>query len=268
MTYKTRMRWLYRASVGTGMTCGLAVGLATPSSASALLSLKLDAPYVTVSFRDTEARDQSNTLILRPQGGGVEVRRIALAGEVPSVNRTVVKTLNAGISPGVAYCATVEVGTRAEEGVTGRFGIRYETSPVCAQPGDSPTAAPDLAIGAITGEANPPAGTNRNYWISYSNSGGDVQGAVIEVVASGSLALRRAPESGTFNGFQCAATGTTGFRCTGGNLPKGTKNQIPLLATVTSAGPGAVHATISAPGDDNPVNNASTEGVIAVPRTA
>ncbi|MCX4694944.1 hypothetical protein [Streptomyces sp. NBC_01408] len=243
----------------------MAIGLATPASASSIVSLQLDAPNVTVTFQDTEPRDSSNTLILRPTGPGGTVRKVALAGEIPSVNRTLVKTLNAGITPGIGYCAVVEVGTRAEEGIAGKFGTRYQTSEVCAEPAGSANAPADVSIGGITGEANPPTGTNRNYWVSYSNAGAEAKGVVIQVQTSGSLSVRRAPESGTFNGFQCSATGSTGYRCTGGTLAKGAKNQIPVLATITKAGPGAIHATITAEGDTNPGNNANTHSVMAVP---
>ncbi|MCY0949407.1 hypothetical protein [Streptomyces sp. H27-S2] len=266
MTGKGRLRWMYRASVGTGLACGLAVGLATPAQSSQLVSVRLDAPDVTVTFRDTDADDDSHVLILRPQGAG-EVRRIRLVGEVPSVNRTVVKTVNAGIRPGVAYCAVVESHTRGGDGVISDFGSNYESNEVCSEPAGSANAPSDVSIGAITGEASPPSGTNRNYWVAYSNSGADAKDVVIQVQASGSLSLRRAPESGTFNGFQCSATGTTGYRCTGGTLAKGAKNQIPLLATVTRNGPGAIHATITAPGDPDPGNNSGTHTVTAVPRT-
>ncbi|MFJ6795299.1 hypothetical protein [Streptomyces sp. NPDC091268] len=266
MTGKTRLRWVYRASIGTGMACGTALGLASPAAATTLNSVVLDAPYVTVSFRDTYPNDSDSTLVLTPKSGGGEVRRIRVAGEVPSVNRTVVKRVNAGISPGVAYCAVVETTTRAEEGIAGRFGGTFTSNRTCSEAAGSANAPAEVSIGSITGEENPPAGTNRNYWISYSNSGADAKGVTVDVQTSGSLTMRRPPESGTFHGMQCAASGT-GFRCSGGTLPKGAKGEIPLLAMVKNAGPGAIHATISVAGDPNPGNNAQTLGVIAVPRT-
>ncbi|GAA0267855.1 hypothetical protein GCM10010302_02020 [Streptomyces polychromogenes] len=114
-----RLSWTYRAPVGTVLACGLAVGLATPSTAaSKLLSLKLDAPYVTVSFLDTEAHDKSNVLVLRPQGGG-ETLRVILSDEVPGTGKTVTKKLDAGIRPGVRYCAAVEVAVLSAEEPTG-----------------------------------------------------------------------------------------------------------------------------------------------------
>ncbi|MGW6945893.1 hypothetical protein [Streptomyces xanthophaeus] len=269
MTGKTRLRWMYRASIGTGMACGLAIGLATPASAATLVSLQLDAPDVTVSFRDTDTLDSKHTLVLRPQGGAGEVRRVVVAGEVPSVNRTVVKTVNAGIKAGVAYCAVIETTIRPDEekgDILGTpFGTTTDSNEICSEGAGSANAPVDVSIGGITGEANPPTGTNRNYWVSYSNAGGEAKGVVIQVQTSGSLAVRRPPESGTFNGFQCAATGTTGYRCTGGTLAKGAKNQIPVLATVARNGPGAIHATITATGDTNTVNNANTHNVMAVP---
>ncbi|MEU8437243.1 hypothetical protein AB0F18_30975 [Streptomyces sp. NPDC029216] len=149
-----RLSWMYRTSVGTAVACGLAVGLATPSSAaSKLLSLKLDAPYVTVSFLDTEPHDKSNVLVLRPQGGG-ETLRVILSDEIPGVGKTVVKRVDAGIRPGTGYCAAVEVATLTAEVPTelpsefpteppepDDVGTIYETGTVCADPSGS-TAVP------------------------------------------------------------------------------------------------------------------------------
>ncbi|MFH7599733.1 hypothetical protein WDV06_32230 [Streptomyces racemochromogenes] len=147
----TRLTWRYRAPVGAVLACGLAVGLATPSSAaSRLLSLKLDAPYVTVSFLDTEAHDKSNVLVLRPEGGG-ETVRVILADEIPGVGTTVVKRLDAGIRPGTRYCGAVEVALPAAQEPTAPpselptalpepddVGTIYETGSVCAGPPGSP----------------------------------------------------------------------------------------------------------------------------------
>ncbi|MFJ8163918.1 hypothetical protein ACIRBY_23725 [Streptomyces sp. NPDC096136] len=137
----------YRASVGSVLACGLAVGLATPSSAmSRLVGLKLNAPYVTVSFLDTEPQDKSNVLVLRPQGGG-ETLRVILADEIPGVGRTVVRRLDAGIRPDTAYCAAVEVavpaapepsalpsGSATPTAEPDEVGTVYETGTVCADP--------------------------------------------------------------------------------------------------------------------------------------
>lgn len=142
-----RLSWKYRATVGTVLACGLAVGLATPSSAaSKLLSLKLNAPYVTVSFLDTEPHDKSNVLVLRPEGGG-ETLRVILSDEVPGVGKTVVKKLDAGIRPGTRYCGAVEVAVlKAQEPTElptdfptalpepDDVGTIYETGTVCADP--------------------------------------------------------------------------------------------------------------------------------------
>ncbi|MFE1790008.1 hypothetical protein ACFW7J_16735 [Streptomyces sp. NPDC059525] len=142
-----RLSRMYRVPVGTVLACGLAVGLATPSAAaSKLLSLKLNAPYVTVSFLDTEPHDKSNVLVLRPEGGG-ETLRVILSDEVPGVGKTVVKKLDAGIRPGTRYCAAVEVATVTAEEPTGvptelptalpepdDVGTIYETGTVCADP--------------------------------------------------------------------------------------------------------------------------------------
>ncbi|MFD3762304.1 hypothetical protein [Streptomyces sp. NPDC058622] len=265
MTYSPRPRWMYRTSVGTAMACGLAIGLATPASAgpARLTSVQLDAPDVTVSFRDTDPEDASHTLVLRPQGPG-ETRRVAVAGEVPGVNRTVVKTVNAGIRADLAYCAVIETRTKPGEGIAGKFSVIEISNEVCSKGAGSADAPSDVSIGSVTGEANPAAGTNRNYWISYRNAGADAKDVTVTVQTSGSVTMRRAPESGTFNGMQCAAAGT-GFRCTGGTLAKGASGQVPLLATVKSAGPGAIHATITATGDPNTGNNAQTLGILAVP---
>ncbi|MFF4580311.1 hypothetical protein [Streptomyces sp. NPDC001389] len=145
------LSWAYRASVGSVLACGLAVGLATPSSAmSRLVSLKLNAPYVTVSFLDTEPHDRSNVLVLRPQGGG-ETLRVILADEIPGVGKTVVRRLDAGIRPDTAYCAAVEVATPAAQEPSALpsepptalpepdgVGTVYETGTVCADPPGPP----------------------------------------------------------------------------------------------------------------------------------
>ncbi|MCB5179271.1 DUF11 domain-containing protein [Streptomyces antimicrobicus] len=265
MRRTTRPRWLLRASVAGGTACGLALGLSTPASSAQLISLQLDAPDITISFRDTEVRDAGHTAVLTPQGGGGEIRRVQVAGQVPGVNRTVVRTVNAGLRPGTGYCAVIETKVAAEEGVFGRFGTTETSNQVCAEPTGSSKAATDVSITNIEGEANPPAGTNRNYWIHFTNSGADATGVTVDVQVSGSLTMRRLPESGTFSGMQCTASGS-GFRCTGGTVAKGAKGQVPLLATVKSQGPGAVHASISAEGDTVPGNNSQALGVIAVPR--
>ncbi|MFD7094992.1 COG1361 family protein [Streptomyces xanthophaeus] len=220
----------------------------------------LNAPDVTVTFRDSMANDETNELILRPKGGVGETRRVPIAGEIPGANRTLVKTVNAGITAGVAYCAVVE---SAYEGEGMSFGGREISNEVCSEAAGSANAPAEVSIGSITGEENPPAGTNRNYWISYANSGAEAKGVTVNVQTSGSVTMRRAPESGTFNGMQCAASGS-GFSCTGGTLPKGAKGQLPLLATIKNAGPGAIHATITVEGDTNPGNNAQTLGILAV----
>ncbi|WP_412079109.1 hypothetical protein ACLF6K_37950 [Streptomyces xanthophaeus] len=266
MTGRTRLRWLYRASVGIGMACGMALGLATPASAVGplLVSVQLDAPEITVTFRDTDPDDESFTLDAIPWGTTDPPRRnIPLSREIPNVNRTAVRTVNAGIKAGVPYC--VSVVSHTKDILLEQYPSHYRSNTICVHPTGSAGAPADVSIGGITGEANPPSGTNRNYWVSYSNAGADAKGVVIQVQTSGSLSVRRPPESGTFNGFQCSATGTTGYRCTGGTLAKGAKNQIPVLAAVTRNGPGAIHATITAEGDTNPGNNANTHSVMAVP---
>ncbi|MEV7545628.1 hypothetical protein [Streptomyces sp. NPDC089915] len=136
-----RLSWTYRASVGAVVACGLAVGLATPSSAaSKLLSLKLDAPYVTVSFLDSEPHDKSNVLVLRPQDGG-ETLRVVLSDEVPGVGKTVVKRLDAGIRPHMRYCAAVEVAVLSAEVPTG-LPTALPTELPTALPTELPTEVP------------------------------------------------------------------------------------------------------------------------------
>ncbi|MEU8775512.1 hypothetical protein [Streptomyces sp. NPDC048606] len=225
----------------------------------------LDAPDVTVTFRDTHPDDVHTTLVLRPNGVPGETRRIPVAAAVPSENRTVVKTVNAGLRAGVPYCAVLETGTEGGEGPFASFGATYTSNEICSEAAGSANAPSDVAIGSVTGEENPPAGTNRNYWVSYSNAGADAKGVTLTVQTTGSVTVRRPPESGTFNGFQCSG-GATGYTCTGGSLAKGTKNQIPVLATIARSGPGAIHATITAEGDPNPGNNATTLPVLAVPK--
>ncbi|MFF5444065.1 hypothetical protein [Streptomyces sp. NPDC012888] len=262
MTHRTRLRWIWRTSIGGAASLGLVLTLASPAPAAQLISLELDAPNVTVTFRDTDPGDVSHEIVLTPQGPGATVRKVPLSGPVPGVNRTSVRMVNAGITPGIKYCARVST---VENNADNVFSARYESNEVCAEPKDSPTAPGDVSVVSIQGEANPPAGTNRNYWIHYTNTGADVKGVTMDVQLSGSLTLRRPPESGTFIGFQCSAAGS-GFRCTGGTLPKGAKGQLPVLVSVKGPGPGAVHATVGVAGDPVPGNNAQTFTVLSVPR--
>ncbi|MGW7098760.1 hypothetical protein [Streptomyces sp. NPDC054838] len=103
--------------------------------------------------------------------------------------------------------------------------------------------------------------------MSHANRGAEVKNAVIELWVTGPLTLRRPPESGTFSGFTCAASGPAGFRCTGGTVMAAETNQIPYRATVARAGNGTIHASITGAGDAGTADNSSSFAVQAVPKT-
>lgn len=185
------------------------------------------------------------------------------------MNRTVVKTVNAGIKAGVAYCAVIETSIRGDEergDILGTpFGTTSTSNEMCSE-GSKLRQCPGRRLHRRHHRRGQPAHGHEPQLLGQllerrcRSQGRRHPGPDL------GLARRTAPpESGTFNGFQCAATGTTGYRCTGGTLAKGAKNQIPVLATVARNGPGAIHATITATGDTNTVNNANTHNVMAVP---
>lgn len=255
------------------MACGLALGLASPpaqADGADLLRLELDAPNVTVAFRDLTAYTVRQSLILTPQNQrGGTVLTVNWEGTlVPGEGRVLTKTVNARILPGIGYCGVIETAADSNQGTTDKddspIVVKYKSNQICAQPSGKPGGNPaDVSVGSIDGEAAPPPNTNRNYWINYANRGTtEAKGVTIQVQATGRMSMRRPPDSGTFNGFQCAASGS-GFTCTGGTLPAGAKGQIPFLGRVTGAGPGAIHVTISAPGEANPTNNAQTLTILS-----
>ncbi|MDA5284121.1 hypothetical protein [Streptomyces sp. Isolate_45] len=259
----------------------LVVGLATSATAQdpiynppRLVSLQLQAPNVTVIFRDNSEPDTAFFIELTERDNPTYARidKTLPGTNAPGVGRTVTRSVNAGIKPGIAYCATVKALVHAEDPVLYDLedAVTEPSNKVCANPTDAanPAGSPSNAsLGTITGEAEPAAGTNRNFWLPYGNAGAEVKGAVIEVSTSGALSIRRPPENGTFSGFQCVQSGAVagstsgGFRCTGGTLKAGEKNQIPVLVKVGTAGQGAIHASIRAPGDTNPGDNNSTHTV-------
>lgn len=256
------------------MACGLALGLASPPAQAApvaeLLRLELAAPSITVAFRDLTPYAVRHSLILTPQGtGGGKVLSVNWEGAlVPGMGRVLTKTLDAKILPGIAYCGLIESVLSSQKGTTKEDDspvvTTYKSNQICAKPSGTPGGNPaDVSVGSIDGEAAPPPGTNRNYWINYANRGTtEAKDVTIQVQATGTMSMRRPPDSGTFNGFQCSASGS-GYRCTGGTLPAGAKGQIPFLGRVASAGPGAIHVTISAPGEANPTDNAQTLTILS-----
>ncbi|WP_042800753.1 DUF11 domain-containing protein [Streptomyces sp. C] len=264
-----------------GLACALAAVTAPPAQAAepvtgapTLMSLRLDAPTAYLTFRDNSEPDISYTIVLteKDNPGYTKIVRTAPGG-VPGTGRVATRSAD-GIKPGVAYCATIRATVHYEESVPQPYELEDPVTPesnkVCADPVDAskPGSAPtDLSVGPITGEANPPSGTNRNYWVGYSNKGATATGVVLEVWATGPMTLRRPPAAGTFSGFTCAPSGASGFRCTGGTVKAGEKNQIPLLITVTNAGNGTVHASITGARDANTADNGASFAFQAVPRT-
>ncbi|MEV8531721.1 hypothetical protein [Streptomyces sp. NPDC051211] len=275
------MRRIIRWSVSAATACGLAAGLAPPAvagedpviKAPTLLTLRLDAPTATVTFRDRSDPDVLHyiTLTEKENPGYTKIVRQA-PGNVPGVGRVATRSVT-GIKPGVAYCATVAVEVAHPDPVLYDLEdpVSEPSNKVCAEPTDpaKPQSAPsDLSVGPITGEAKPVMGTNRTYWVQYTNRGAEVKGAVIEVWATGPLQLRRPPDSGTFSGFTCAAAGAAGFRCTGGTVKTGEKGQIPFLAAVARTGSGTIHASITGAGDANTADNGSKLDIQAISRAS
>ncbi|MEU6861963.1 hypothetical protein ABZ924_01600 [Streptomyces sp. NPDC046876] len=282
MTSARRTRRALRLSLGIGMACGLAAATTAPASAAAddpivkaptLLSLRLDAPTAYLTFKDNSEPDILYTITLteKDNPGYTKIVRQA-PGRVPGTGRVATRTAT-GIKPGLAYCATIRATVHYEDTVPNPYNLEDPVTPesnkVCADPvnASKPQSSPtDLSVGPITGEANPPSGTNRNYWVGYANKGADATGVVLEVWATGPMKLRRPPESGTFSGFTCAASGASGFRCTGGTVKPGDKGSIPFLISVTGTGNGTVHASISGSGDANTADNGASFDFQAIPR--
>ncbi|MFJ3879978.1 hypothetical protein ACIPW5_21300 [Streptomyces sp. NPDC090077] len=274
MTSRARLRPLRRGAATGGMACGLALVLFCPPAradiAATLLRLELDAPEITVAFRDQTSWAVRHSLILTPQSNnGGKVLVVTWDGaSVPGEGRVLTDTVNAHILPGIDYCGVIETILSSQKGTTREDDSpvvnKYTSNQICTKASKEPGSNPaDVSVGSIDGEAAPPPGTNRNYWIHYANNGTtEAKDVTLQVQATGTMTMRRPPDSGTFHGFQCAASGS-GYRCTGGTLPAGAKGQIPFLGRVTTAGPGAIHVTIGAPGETNPTNNAQTLGILS-----
>lgn len=284
MTPTPRIRRKWSLPLVAGMLCGLIAWPAVPAAADdyvpnppTLKSLRLEGTNATVTFTDNTEPDLSFSITLteRDNPGYTTITRKLPGTTVPGVGRSVTRTASGAVKPGIAYCATVEAVVKYKDEPLNAIPLEDpSTGPsnkVCAQPTDTanPAGSPtDLSMDSISGPADVTVGAIPNYWVSYANSGPAVSAITIEVLTSGPLALRLAPPSGPFNGFQCAAVGpsggsTGGFRCTGGTLKAGEKGRIPLLTSVTKKGFGAVHATISVAGDTNSGNNSATYTVQA-----
>ncbi|MFD8021810.1 hypothetical protein ACFXJO_24195 [Streptomyces lavendulae] len=285
MRLATRTRRLYRTAATGVLTCGLAVGYAgSPAQAAPgaqLLRLELTAPRVTVAYQDLTGNAVKHSLVLTPPpGSGARPRTVTWEGsKVPTRGRVLTQTLDAGIRPDTAYCGVIEsvlstaktqntdpVDQDVQEELgtdPGPVVVTTKSNQICTGPAGAAGNPADVSVGSIDGEAAPPPGTNRNYWINYANRGTtEAKDVTIQVQATGTMSMRRPPDSGTFNGFQCSASGS-GYRCTGGTLPAGAKGQIPFLGRIASAGPGAIHVTISAPGESDPTNNAQTLTILS-----
>ncbi|MGE7389723.1 hypothetical protein ACQKM2_30030 [Streptomyces sp. NPDC004126] len=268
MSVTTQLRRLRRVAVASGTACGLALALAAPAAPAAaaprpvpqgarILGLELKAPNLTITFQDLNPDSVSHKLLLKPQG---REREYELG--VPGEGRVLTQTFDAGLLPGTGYCATIR--TRSRYGRVNPIYYEYWSEEKCAQPSGSAQNPSDVSVGSIEGDAAPPPGSTRNYWINYYNKGAEAKDITIEVQPTGTMTMRKPPDSGTFSGFQCAAAGA-GYRCTGGSLPNGGKAQIPFLGRVTTAGPGAIHVTISVAGDSNSTNNQQTLTTLSAP---
>ncbi|MEW2415862.1 hypothetical protein AB0953_19360 [Streptomyces sp. NPDC046866] len=275
-----RTRRALHLSLGFGMVCGLAAATTAPAAAAdpivkapTLMTLRLDAPTAYLTFKDNSEPDTLYTITLteKDNPGYTKIVRQAPGG-VPGTGRVATRSAT-GIKPGVAYCATIRATVHYDYSDLNPYELEDPDTPesnkVCADPVDAskPQSAPtDLSIGPVTGEAKPPSGTSRNYWVAYSNKGADAKGVVLEVWATGPMKLRRPPENGTFSGFTCAAAGASGFRCTGGTVKPAEKGSIPFLISVTGTGNGTIHASITGSGDANTADNASSFDFEAIPR--
>ncbi|MFE1554851.1 hypothetical protein ACFW6V_07630 [Streptomyces sp. NPDC058734] len=271
MSVTTQLRRLSRVAVAGGAAFGLALTLAAPAAPAAaepaaprpvpqgarILALELKAPNLTITFQDLNADSIWHKLVLTPAG-----RSPTFELGVPGEGRVLTQTFDAGLLPGKGYCA--HIWTRAPYGKVKPINYDYYSEEKCAQPIGSAQNPSDVAVGSIEGDSAPPPGSTRTYWINYSNRGAEAKDITIEAQPTGTMTMRRPPDSGTFTGFQCAPAGA-GFRCTGGSLPNGGKAQIPFLGKVTTSGPGAIHVTISVAGDSNPTNNQQTLTTLSAP---
>ncbi|MFD8024564.1 hypothetical protein [Streptomyces lavendulae] len=262
-----------------------------------ILGLTLDPPNALVTFRDNVGPGSGGTdigvivtlqekdhpaVVLRSKGPGV-----------PGGGRVSTRTVS-GVKPDTTYCAVaqsqvrrdVEDVTDVNDAALGLLnGFTSNSGKVCAggRPGtgtesgtssvpdesgvvisDEGALTTDVALRSVTGDATGPVNGTRNYWMEYTNEGRTpAKDIVVEVQTSGALAIRRPPDSGTFNGFTCSATGasggaTGGFRCTGGTLGPGESGRIPVLTKITKVGTGTVHASVNTPNDPSRGNNATT----------
>lgn len=152
------------------------------------LTLRLEGTEAHITFRDNseneeefyvylEERDHPGVVVLRSHGPGVQG-----AGRV--VSRSV-----QGITPGVAYCATV--GAVRYENFVVTLSDTSVSAALCAAPTDR-AAGPDLAIANIRGREEVEGGTGRtlSYLVAFRNDGADANGTVVvDIATSGVVTL-------------------------------------------------------------------------------
>jgi hypothetical protein len=260
-----------RVAIGLLVVAGLALGRgAHPAAADeiirapTLLSLHLEAPEATVTFKDNADPDYGLYITLRERD---HPDRIAVStftpGGVPGVGRVATRTIR-GITPGVAYCATVQAIVRVDNFNDDLYGLEDpvtdESNAICMDP-TSPQP-PDLVLEKVGGpeetEWSAVAGKSPAYLVVFRNTGADATGTVVVDISTSGVATL-APDQAAVRagwaaaGFTCVSTPPTGganagLRCTGGSLKQGENTNPAILVRFTGRGYGHIHASVSVRG--------------------
>jgi hypothetical protein len=243
---------------GALLVAGLLVGAGLPAHTAhagqdlgrpELLSIRLDAPTLSVTFRDNASGEEQFQVYAVPRDRSMpesQGRAIGYIPGVPGEGRVATRSIN-GILPGIGYC--VKIGAEAEPS---RFEFDFSgySNLVCADP-PGPPSAPDLTVSKVE-VVNQPSRSSHSYAVTIRNDGADAKGTA-ELLISTTGALTRTNTVLPEKGFTCTAVGPEGtatgsFRCTGGTLKQGESARIAFFARGTRAGLGYVHATVSVAG--------------------
>jgi len=280
---RTTARW----AAGLLVAAGLAIGIGTqpaaadePPAVPTLLSLRLEAPDAHVTFRDNADDEHGFLIVLRERDhpDRVAVQASTPTG-VPGVGRESTHSLS-GITPGVAYCATVRaVGWELVQYIPPvHFEIESAASnAVCADPAGQ-AAAPDLALEKIGGREEREWTLVKDqapaYLVNLRNDGADANGTVVVDIATSGVATLAADQSvvqagWTAAGFTCvtrppAGGETAALRCTGGSLKQGERTNPAILVRFTGAGYGYIHATVSVSSGPADLNTSGNNEVLGI----
>ncbi|MBX5489240.1 MAG: hypothetical protein DIU75_003250 [Mycolicibacterium hassiacum] len=269
---RTRWRDVLRcAAAVVGLTA--AAGLGTPYAAHAepdddkqieyydwelfraanspvLQSIRVEGDTVHFTFVDRSEVEGEYTFVAWPHPNELAYKSTSRP-RVPGKGRVVNGTVS-GLPSGVEICGNVSTEVEWD----GAYR-RAESNRVCYNP---ETAPPDLALQTIRGPADRPAHAGgASYILELRNVGAnDASGVVVDVSTSGVAELGDQSvirQTWANNGFTCTVNSPTNMRCTGGNVPKGTKIEPWVMTTYKGPGQAWVHAQVSGAGDNTPGNN-------------